>query len=277
MNWGLFGILTVQAYLYHQAFPNDRRILRAMVCAVYLLETAQTALLTETAWRALVVGVRRIVAPIGTMWISVCLIGGVVAIIVQMFYAYRILIFSERRIIPGLILFMSVISFVAAIVVAALAKHAGSLTSPEVHTIKTSTFIGIWAGSSAACDVLIAVCMCFYLSRRIRDGCFPKTQAVITRIIWMTIETGSVTAAGSILALVMYYPSSFGSFTYYGVPMSSLAKLYSNTMLAILNSRMKHVVITESTTWNYNELSVIDVSSSRGDVEVTRLRFAAGV
>ncbi|KAJ6454564.1 hypothetical protein DFH09DRAFT_1235933, partial [Mycena vulgaris] len=36
LNWGLFGTLSVQVYLYYEAFPIDRLIIK---CLVYILFT----------------------------------------------------------------------------------------------------------------------------------------------------------------------------------------------------------------------------------------------
>ncbi|KIL57222.1 hypothetical protein M378DRAFT_88183 [Amanita muscaria Koide BX008] len=40
-NWLLYGVLTVQLYLYYLAFPNDRAWTKAAVYTVYVLETIQ--------------------------------------------------------------------------------------------------------------------------------------------------------------------------------------------------------------------------------------------
>jgi hypothetical protein len=64
--------------LYSQAFPKDRAMLKALVYNVYLLETAQTLLLTQDIWNKVVRGFGQIdeLDKIGTSWLSVSLIGG---------------------------------------------------------------------------------------------------------------------------------------------------------------------------------------------------------
>lgn len=72
----------------------------------------------------------------------------------------------------------------------------------------------------------------------------------------------------------MFYSPTLEGFIYYSVPISALSKLYSNTMLALLNSRIKLGIISESTTWQDNALSHIPLSHPRqtGGIEI---RFAA--
>ncbi|KAJ7734362.1 hypothetical protein DFH07DRAFT_754424 [Mycena maculata] len=50
LSWGLFGTLSVQLYLYYQAFPNDRTFAKVLVYTVYLIELAATIILTHDAF-----------------------------------------------------------------------------------------------------------------------------------------------------------------------------------------------------------------------------------
>ncbi|KAK0472970.1 hypothetical protein IW261DRAFT_1343117, partial [Armillaria novae-zelandiae] len=47
LNWGLFGTLSVQLYLYYLAFPNDRRFAKYLVYGIYVIEFMQTVLITH--------------------------------------------------------------------------------------------------------------------------------------------------------------------------------------------------------------------------------------
>ncbi|KAK7028002.1 hypothetical protein VNI00_015089 [Paramarasmius palmivorus] len=56
LNWGLYGVLTVQIYLYWIAFQTDRRIHQTLVYGLYILETAQTISLTYDGFQQFVFG-----------------------------------------------------------------------------------------------------------------------------------------------------------------------------------------------------------------------------
>ncbi|KAF9472232.1 hypothetical protein BDN70DRAFT_494351 [Pholiota conissans] len=130
-NWGLFGALSIQVYTYFLSFPKDKPALKALVSSVYILEATQIALLTQTIWALMVSGFGNIAAfdNVGTMWISVSGIGGLVAVLVQCFYSYRIAIFSESRIIPGIIVTMSITSLAGSLNFSVLLKRAGTFTN----------------------------------------------------------------------------------------------------------------------------------------------------
>ena len=61
---------------------------------------------------------------------------------------------------------------------------------------------------------------------------------------WLIIISS---ATISIISVAVYY--AFTQFQYYEVPLSAMAKLYSNTMLVAVNSRVRFKVMSESTTW----------------------------
>ncbi|KAJ7604816.1 hypothetical protein DFH06DRAFT_1253701 [Mycena polygramma] len=49
-NSWLYGILCIQVYLYSEAFPNDRAGIKAVVWAMFILESASTLFVTIGAW-----------------------------------------------------------------------------------------------------------------------------------------------------------------------------------------------------------------------------------
>lgn len=71
-------MLSLSKDLYFQAFTHDRYMLKILVFGVYLLEMAQTSLLTQSIWTMLASGFGNVESldRIGTTWISVCCIGG---------------------------------------------------------------------------------------------------------------------------------------------------------------------------------------------------------
>ncbi|KAF9470971.1 hypothetical protein BDN70DRAFT_979533, partial [Pholiota conissans] len=252
INWALFGVLSIQVYLYSQVFPNDRPMLKALVIGIYIMETVQTFLLTQTIWKMLVQGFGDIEGTdeVGTTFFSVCFIGGLVGFLVQLFYSWRIAIISQKRLIPGLIVIISLISFGGALATTINSKRYSKFS--ELLDDNQSLAFTLWSGAGSVCDVVIAFCMCYYLRKR--KGSFSQTQALVSRLVAMTIETGVLTASISILSLALYYSPRLKNFSYFEVPLSTQGKLYSTTMLAVLNSRIKAKVATESTAWRDEEL-----------------------
>ncbi|KAF9262841.1 hypothetical protein L218DRAFT_928877 [Marasmius fiardii PR-910] len=236
LNYGLYGILSVQVYVYYNAFANDRTAIKAIVYGVYIVETMQTIMITWNAFQNFVFGFGKSSAldAINLSWFACCLIDGAVAFTVQTYFAYRIHLLSKSRLLAGLIVFMSVAQFGGALTTAILAKIIGLFSK-----IRNRTFIGVafWLGGSAACDITIAVSMTYVLSRYDQD--FKETRDLVRRIIRLTMETGSLTAtvATSELILFLVFPSA----PYHITAALILAKLYSNSMMVIFNTRMKIV------------------------------------
>ncbi|KJA25125.1 hypothetical protein HYPSUDRAFT_135237 [Hypholoma sublateritium FD-334 SS-4] len=110
LNCGLFGVLTIQVYLYRLAgFSDDKFSIKCLVYSVYTLETAQTALLISNAFRIFGSGFPdpRALNNIGSIWISIGVLGPITACAVQTFYAYRISVISGKKTIARVICFVS--------------------------------------------------------------------------------------------------------------------------------------------------------------------------
>ncbi|KDR71275.1 hypothetical protein GALMADRAFT_30326, partial [Galerina marginata CBS 339.88] len=112
LNWGLFGVLSMQVYLYYLAFPNDRVGFKAVVYASYLLETAQTILFTRSSFRTFATGFSdpAILDEVDILWLSVPIMSGMVACLAQVFYAYRIAVLSQKKYLSVLIILLAFLS-----------------------------------------------------------------------------------------------------------------------------------------------------------------------
>ncbi|KAJ6543515.1 hypothetical protein DFH09DRAFT_1390601 [Mycena vulgaris] len=180
LHWGLFGTLSVQLYLYYQAFPDDR-------------------------------------------WSTKC------AFIGQSFYAYRVYVLSKSWLIPTLIVVVSMTSSVGGFITGAFTLKAGNLglLNDQKNAITTG---GVWCGASALSDIIIAVCMTYYVS---------FMRILVSKLIRLTIETGSLTALAALatLSLSLAFPNR----NYYLTPAALLPKLYANCILVVLNARIQIV------------------------------------
>ncbi|KAK0236470.1 hypothetical protein EDD85DRAFT_954338 [Armillaria nabsnona] len=235
LNWGLFGTLSVQLYLYYLAFPNDRRLLKYLVYGIYVIESVQTILVAHDMFATFGYGFGDIDAltRMNFLWLTVPIMSAVAAGVGQVFYAYRIFVLSKSRITPIFIICVSLTSSVSAMIIGIYAFQAGDLT--KMNNRKMQITAGIWCGAAALCDILIAICMTYYLMRSTSN--FRRTRLLITRIIRLTIETGSVTAVVALLSFILFIV--FPHQTFYITPGILLPKLYANTVYMVLNSRIR--------------------------------------
>ncbi|KAK0484817.1 hypothetical protein IW261DRAFT_1560495 [Armillaria novae-zelandiae] len=245
LNWGLFGTLSVQLYLYYLAFPDDRRLLKYLVYGIYILEFVQTMVVTRDKFVAFGYGFGDIEAltRMNHSWLTVPIMSAVAAGVGQVFYAYRIFIVSKSRIIPILVICISLTSSVAAVITGIYAFQVGNVIN--LNNRKTSIAIG--------------------LMRSTHD--FRRTRMLVTRIIRLTIETGSMTAVVALLNVILF--SVFPHKTFYMTPALLMPKLYTNTVYMVLNSRIRIIggrdTYISSADVGFTTTMIRDVISQSGD------------
>ncbi|KAK0434164.1 uncharacterized protein EV420DRAFT_1771194 [Desarmillaria tabescens] len=169
LHWGLFRTLSVQLYLYYLAFPNDRQSTKCLVYVIYTIEFVQTILVAHDEFETFGNGFGDIKSLIGISfsWLTVPIMSAVITCVGQFFYAYRIFILSKSRTIPVFVTCVSLTSSVAGIVTGVYCLQAGDIT--KLNNQKTFISVRIWLGASALCDIIIAVCMTYYVSTTIQQ------------------------------------------------------------------------------------------------------------
>ncbi|KAF4611507.1 hypothetical protein D9613_003876 [Agrocybe pediades] len=231
----LFGVLSTQVYLYFLVFPSDAMPIRLLVFGIYILEVTQSLFLIHDMFHIFASGFGNLLIfdQVGTRWFSVPVLTSIVAFVAQTFYAYRLRIIAQSKILASVILLLAFVQLCGGLVIAVQFKNAVLVTQFLGKKVYGTT--GIWNGASAACDVLIAVAMTVYLKRR--DTGVKQTTVLLRQIIRLTIETGLITAAVAILNLVLAVLPNQPN--YYMASAIVLGKLYSNSTLALLNNRLK--------------------------------------
>ncbi|PBK66292.1 hypothetical protein ARMSODRAFT_1021493 [Armillaria solidipes] len=273
LNWGLFGTLSMQLYLYYLAFPDDRRLLKYLVYGIYTIEFVQTMIVAYDTFTVFGYGFGdiEVLTRMNHSWLTVPIMSAVAAGIGQVFYAYRIFILSKSRIIPIFVICISLTSSVAAVITGVYAFQAGNVI--KLNNRKTSIALGIWCGASALCDILIAICMTCYASSfsillmRDSNTRFRRTRTLITKLIRLTIETGSVTAVVALLNVILFLV--FRHQTFYMTPALLMPKLYTNTVYMVLNSRIRIIggrdTYISPTDMSITTTMIRDVAPQSGD------------
>ncbi|KAI0689383.1 hypothetical protein BC835DRAFT_1439531 [Cytidiella melzeri] len=235
-NWGLFGALTVQVYVYYLSFPKDKTLPKAIVTTCYILELLQTVLSTRDAFRNFATGWGNMedLDRVGWLWFSVPVMGSIICSMGQLFYAWRIYILSHSRLITLLIVAIAMVQLGFGIYSGAHAGIIGHFSGLQATTFKTTA---VWLGSAAADDIVIAVCMIYFL-RRSNTG-FKQTSTLLTKFIRLSCETGLACALFAILDLAFYI--RWQNNNYHLAPSIPLSKMYSNSLLVVLNARIKIV------------------------------------
>ncbi|KAF8873062.1 hypothetical protein CPB84DRAFT_1895644, partial [Gymnopilus junonius] len=255
LHWGLFGSLSTQVYLYFLAFPSDRRWTQVLVYGLYTAELIQTVLLTQTAFFSFATGFGNFNAinEEGTLWFSVPIMNSAIASVVQVFYAYRIQILAQSYIVPSIIVLLSFVQLAGGIATGIIAHQSRLFTEFLNTRLYIATGVSFWNGGSALCDVIIAAGMTYYLSKQ--KTLWKQTRRIVQKLIRLVIETGTLTgniywkhrdaATIAIINLILLLPPVKPD--YFQTTSGILGKMYSITMMVLLNNRMK-IVGSETTT-----------------------------
>jgi len=226
-NWALYGVLCVQTYVYSYNFPDDRRPLKFLVCFVFLLETAQTALTGADVyyWFMAGFGDMKSIENYRFSRIDISIMDAIISLIVQGFFCYRIWTLNRR------------LSWLCvAIAVLSVAQASGALwdgLKGKSEVIKPALYLWFIAGVLA--DVLVAIAM-IYLLWQSRGNKNRYSSYVLPRVVRLTIETNTLTATVAIVTFVLYVV--FPNEVYYAASAGVIGKLYSNTLLVTLNNRI---------------------------------------
>ncbi|KAF9468356.1 hypothetical protein BDZ94DRAFT_782352 [Collybia nuda] len=231
-GYGLYGILVVQLFIYYHGYPKDSVYLKGTVYFTFFVDTLITVFATIGAWDELAAGWGDLstLTPVAWPIAAIPLLSGLVASVVHFFFAWRIWKLTRFRILPLCICTVSLLAFI-------MAGYAGvrSRLLGVLHLNDQKPFVIVWLGGSTFVDIVITISMVTLLFRAKKSTTFQTTHSGISKLITVTIETGMATAIGALVELILFvvFPMNNLHFIVFLV----LAKLYSNTLLATLNSR----------------------------------------
>ncbi|KAF7290429.1 hypothetical protein HMN09_01301000 [Mycena chlorophos] len=233
----LYGVSTVQVYLYYKRFPDDHWILRYFVLFIWLMEGAHVGAIANTLYIVCItdyVHPERLLGRPPPSTIGLFLITVTIAVGVQLFFSYRIWILSQSRIIPCLMTLISVVRFALGTSLFAIGINIPTLD--EFGTKWRWLGISMW-GLSAVEDLTITASLVFLLARH-RKHVHRATTAFLDKIIMWSIElaeTGMLTASFSLTTLILYRTMPNNEIW---IGFSILeARMFANSFYASLNSR----------------------------------------
>ncbi|KAJ7275879.1 hypothetical protein C8J57DRAFT_1466536 [Mycena rebaudengoi] len=230
LNWMFMGTLIMQLYTYYVKFPSDRLGVRILVYTVFTLDAAQTIMTTHHGWWSIVTTWSNPLLFDYVIWSAsmIPFMCGLIAGIVQVFYAWRIWMLSPNK-------FMQAI----AVIIVTMLKNPS-----QQHLLHLHPEVSTWLAASLADDILITACMTYILAKAKSQSFSTRSETMLTALIGRVIQTGAATALCAIvdLALFVLYPTV----NYYFVPGYILGKFYTNSLMMTLNLRRPREVIDDS-------------------------------
>jgi len=240
LNWCLLGTVSLQVHTYILTYPDDSRRLKSLIWGLFGLEIIQTAFLTHYAWVTLVSGWGIPIDSLPWSGATFPIMSGLIALIVQLFFAWRIWVLRVSIRYPYFAKIMSVLIAMVAMLQGVAAIYGGiafSVNRTWEHVEKLTWIVEIWLGGSTTCDILIAAAMITILAEASRGSPWKRSAVMINKLMIHAIETGAVTAVTALVDLVL-----FERYKHTGIhqaPALLLGKLYTSALLVSLNGRQR--------------------------------------
>ncbi|KAJ7277788.1 hypothetical protein C8J57DRAFT_1503625 [Mycena rebaudengoi] len=226
------GVLTLQAYIYYESFPDDLCRIKVLVAVVWLLDVTHLVLICQSCYHYLVTNWGNESALlISTHELDLHLIFvGIATLVCQGFFLHRIWVFSKRNwILTGVLTATCVAAFAVEVLLSAQIYQVPSVAYFSAHTGEVMALFSL----GGAVDVAIALVLVFYLQQGRTH--FDRTNFVVAQVIHYTVATGLATSVLAVACLAAYLAAPH---TFIFIAMHfSLGRLYTNALLATLNSR----------------------------------------
>ncbi|KAJ7928382.1 hypothetical protein B0H13DRAFT_2311663 [Mycena leptocephala] len=224
------GVLT--AYIYYESFPDDLRRVKILVAIVWLLDATHLVLICQSCYHYLVTNWGNGPALlVSTHELDLHLIFvGLSTVLCQGFFLHRIWMFSKRNwILTGVLTAVCLAGFALEVVLCAQILPVPSVAYFSVHTSEVVALFSL----GGIVDVAIALVLVFYLQQGRTH--FDRTNFVVARVVHYTVATGLATSILAVACLAAYLAAPH---TFIFIAMHfSLGRLYTNALLATLNSR----------------------------------------
>ncbi|KAJ4481289.1 hypothetical protein J3R30DRAFT_3466576 [Lentinula aciculospora] len=250
LNGILYGVLAVQTYFYYQNSSRDAWWIKYLVFFVLIAETISFVLDFAVVWEPLIqdYGSPTIFQTTPTTFSADPLVTAAISTAVQLFQGWRIHKLTKSKIVFGsiaLIAFASLAAGFTTTILIALHPAWSQLQMFEFGFLA-------WLISSALCDIVIAVSLSWFVLHN--KTSFTSTNSILNRIMLLTLQTGTLTAVAAIADVFTFTLSEDKTLEF--VWAYSLSKLYSNSLLSMLNARVE---------WN----KVLDTPSIQTQSDVT--------
>jgi len=259
----LQGMLTVQLFVYFERFEQDHWTLKLLVMAVWSLDLMHLGLISDGLYHYTVTNWGNPNAlPISTWQLdSHVVVTGLTSFLCQSYFLKRLYFFSEGN---WFLVIWPLLGAAGALAVGAVITVEIILTPPFAEFARTTPEATAMFSLTAATDVSIALLLCFYLSKRKTH--FKRTQTLVRKVIKYTITTGLFTSAVAIASLIAFVlkPTTFVFFVFY----FSLGSLYTNSLLANLNSRQTLRQVQEGETGISHSQYVSRVKTNPDPIQV---------
>ncbi|KAJ7857286.1 hypothetical protein B0H14DRAFT_3864767 [Mycena olivaceomarginata] len=252
ISYALFGVTTVQAYIYYGRFPNDSLKLKALVTFVWVCLLVQVVSAGHALYTVTISEFGQFLQLLGPTPKSLDvsnLVGGIIAVSVQGFFSYRIYAFTKKLYIPIIcwcMLFMGLLGIIAVFVTGLQMTSVFAYDEQWEWLVTT-----LWCVSAANDLTITATLVANLISHR--SHIHKRTVALVDKLIMWNIATGMLTSIMAIVVMICFVTMKYNcvcqknrrhgnssSYTVIWLGVYVIVPgLNSTSFLASLNSRAK--------------------------------------
>jgi len=230
-----FGVFSSQLYTYFFKYPKDAVWMKCMVTAMWVVAAFQLSTNIHMIYVYLVADFGQVnkLKYATWDWLLYVACTSIIATCVQSFFARRVFILTRQPIlrwaVTGIIISLSLVQTIIGFVVMAKCYQVKAFLDFKAVTWG----VDLWLGCACACDVIIALAMCYFLHTS-RTG-IKRTDQLINRLMAYAIQTGALTSIVEIICLATFTGSQF----HFGhiLVVFPLSGLYSTSLMANLHAR----------------------------------------
>ncbi|KAJ3516516.1 hypothetical protein NLJ89_g1079 [Agrocybe chaxingu] len=234
----LYGGVCIQSFIYFRRSKTDRIYFRAIIGALWALDSLHLAFVTHALYYYLIKNYSNPLALLSLNWSIMSqvyvtdLLSESLEASVSSSYVPTgsdLAVVSHNIFVVVLIALTTLLTFSSGIAFGILGWEEG--TFARLHNISYLMYTSL--ASAVAADVLIATSICVSLSRS-RTG-FKKTDSMVTVLMLYAINSSGLTSICSLACFITYaiWPLEFIFIAIY----FCLSKLFLNSLLAMLNGR----------------------------------------
>ncbi|KIK10263.1 hypothetical protein K443DRAFT_670885 [Laccaria amethystina LaAM-08-1] len=258
----IYGITTLQTYFYYLSFPKDIYWMKLLVALIWFLDTLHVIFMCHSIHFYLITGFGNPAALASGTWslYTSIAINVLMAFVVQSFFTQRIHELcpkSKRWWVSSLIGFLVLAHVCFGMETVAYFFIKREFSRLREVSISSVLPFGVLAILS---DILIAMALCLLLDSNRSD--FEDTNHLINKLIVFAINRCILTSAVAVIEMIIFLilPNSFYPFAIDFI----IGKLYANSLLATLNSRVTLPRVGSTEQLDSTSFNVASVVHNRG-------------
>jgi len=252
------GILATQTFDYYVMFPKDSVFNKALVAILVTVSVLQTVMDYVNAYRTFVQYYGDFSHFDLQNWslYGEIVVTAIIGTIAQAFFLERCYRATKSKVFFGIGLLGILVSLTCGIGSTVQFTQVKRLSLvPEIPV-----FITTWLVCTAVVDLGISIVLVWSLLRV--KSTFHKTETVVSKLIRLSLETGSLTAACAVINLVLYL--GLPGLAWHLIPQLTMGKMYAMCVLYTLGSRRDlRTILTGSDHQSYVESRVRAGSNAR--------------